>query len=136
MGMTYSYFKEKVSSRDSGFAEYEKIINDLSKIYNETEDFIFFYPKNVFNNKETRLIFFLKDGYLTIERINEKIQYEQYNCKLSSKALITDKSENNEHLLKLSFDNGTEFIFSSTNDSDDNQVKYYTRAILDLYKII
>ncbi|MGN4512062.1 DUF3908 family protein [Bacillus cereus group sp. MYBK242-2] len=136
MGLTYEEFKEKVSSRDSGFGDYGKIINDLSKLYNETEDFIFFYPRNLFNDKETRLIFFLKDGYLTIERVNEKIQYEQYKSKLLSKSLITDKYQYNEHLLKLRFDNGTEFIFSSTGDSDEYQVEYYTRAILDLYKII
>ncbi|MFH4333873.1 hypothetical protein WAJ64_23495, partial [Acinetobacter baumannii] len=72
----------------------------------------------------------------TIERVNEKIQYEQYKSKLLSKSLITDKYQYNEHLLKLRFDNGTEFIFSSTGDSDEYQVEYYTRAILDLYKII
>lgn len=137
MGMTYAYFKETVKKRElQAYEEYGKIIADLSKIYNEAKDFIFFYPKNLWNGGETELIFFLKDGYLTVEKENNNYKYEQINCKLLSKSLTKGNYEHDEYLLKLNFDNGKELIFSSKLDANEAWQKDYTKSIIDLYKTI
>lgn len=135
--MTYDEFKELAKRRElNDFIGYQKIIKDLSELYDETKDFVFFYPRNVWNNEETELIFFLKDGYLTVKKINEDYQYKQFKCKVLSKSLIKNEYEYNEHQLKLKFDNGIELFFSSTQDTNKSWVPLYSRSIINLYKSI
>jgi hypothetical protein len=137
MGMTYAEFKETVKKREiQGFDEYGKIIADLNNIYNEAEDFIFFYPKNLWNGNKTELIFFLKDGYLTVEKEKNSYQYNHFNCKLLSKSLTKGNYKHNEHILKLNFDNGREFFFSNALDANEYWLEHYTESIIDLYKTI
>lgn len=69
MRITYDEFKEKAEARELNNSDgYKRIIEDLSEFYDEAKDFIFFYPRNLYNNEETEFIFFLKDGYLTVKK--------------------------------------------------------------------
>ncbi|HDR3890316.1 TPA: hypothetical protein QCO65_004834 [Bacillus cereus] len=68
--------------------------------------------------------------------MKENYLYEQFKCKLLSKSLTKGKYEHGEHLLKLNFDNGKELFFSSTIDANEYWGVVYTRAIIDLYKVM
>jgi len=137
MGMTYEQFKENARGRNfSDSSVYLRIIKDLNELYDETKDFVFFYPRNLWNNEEIELIFFLKDGYLTIKKIKEDYQYKQFKCKVLSKSLIKNQYEYNEYQLKLKFDNGKKLFFSSTLDSNKSWASTYSQSIINLYKTI
>ncbi|PGV28853.1 hypothetical protein COD75_28280 [Bacillus anthracis] len=59
------------------------------------------------------------------------------NCKLLSKLITTSKYKHGDHLLKLEYDNGREFFFSSRLDSNEDWVEEeYTKSIINLYKSI
>ncbi|MGG3502860.1 hypothetical protein [Bacillus anthracis] len=137
MGITYTEFKERVKSREiAEFEECRIFMDDLSSLYDEEKDFVFFYPRNLFNDMETDFTFFLQDGYVTIQKKGENYQYKHYKCKLLSKELTKGRYENNDHTLKLKFDNGIELFFSSETDSNEAWTRYYSRSIIDLYKLI
>ncbi|WP_142344947.1 DUF3908 family protein [Bacillus toyonensis] len=136
MGITYTEFKERIRARDlNGFDVYKRIVEDLSELYDENADFVF-YPKNLVNEKETELFFFFKGGYLTIKKEDNNLQYEQINCKLVSKLITISKYKHDEHLLKLEYDNGRELSFSSKADANAEWVEEYTKSIINLYKNI
>ncbi|MGE7864547.1 DUF3908 family protein [Bacillus mobilis] len=137
MGMTYAEFKETVKKREvDRFEEYGRIIEDLSVLYDEEKDFVFFYPRNLWNKVETDFTFFLQDGYVTIQKVGENYQYKHYKCKLLSKELTKARYEYKDHTLKLKFDNGIELFFSSETDSNEAWTIHYSRSIIDLYKVI
>ncbi|MED3586549.1 DUF3908 family protein [Bacillus cereus] len=137
MGMTYEEFKNYAYGRDfDKFEEYQRIIKDLAELYGETNESVFFYPRNVWREEETELIFFFNDGYLTVEKVKEDYQYEHVKCKVLSKTLTKSQYEYNEHKLKVKFDNGREFFFSSTEDTNKHWVSKYSKSIIDLYKVI
>ncbi|PFM07347.1 hypothetical protein CN900_29560 [Bacillus anthracis] len=58
------------------------------------------------------------------------------NGKLVSKLITTSKYKHGDHLLKLEYDNGREFFFSSRLDSNEDWVEDYTKSIINLYKSI
>ncbi|WP_242292663.1 hypothetical protein [Bacillus cereus group sp. BfR-BA-01441] len=137
MGMTYEEFKNYAYGRDfDEYAEYQRIIKDLAELYEEKFELVFFYPRNVWNKEKTELIFFLNDGYLTVEKVKEDYQYEHVKGKVLSKSLTKKLYEYNEHQLKVKFDNGEELFFSSTKDSNKHWVSKYSKSIIDLYKAI
>lgn len=135
--MTYEEFKNYAYGRDfDKFEEYQRIIQDLNELYGETNDFVFFYPRNVWNEKETELILFLNDGYVTVKKGEKNYQYEQFRCKVLSKSLTKDPYEYNEQQLTVKFDNGKELLFNSTLDTNKAWLSKYSRSIIDLYKAI
>ncbi|MEB9437425.1 hypothetical protein [Bacillus cereus] len=138
MGMTYERFKKLAHGLDfdEKSDEYLMVIEELEKLYENAFEIVYFYPKNVWNEKETELIFFLNDGYLTVKKEKENYQYEQFRCKVVSKSLVKDYYEYNEQQLTIKFDNGKEFFFSSTEDTNKHWVSKYSKSIIDLYKAI
>lgn len=138
MGMTYDKFKKLAYGLDfdEKSGEYQMVIEELEGLYKEAFEIVYFYPKNVWNEKETELIFFLNDGYLTVKKEKENFQYEQFRCKVISKSLIKDYYEYNEQQLTVKFDNGKELIFNSTLDTNKHWVSKYSRSIIELYKAI
>ncbi|WP_275175907.1 hypothetical protein [Bacillus tropicus] len=50
--------------------------------------------------------------------------------------ITTSKYKHGDHLLKLEYDNGREFFFSSRLDSNEDWVEEYTKSIINLYKSI
>lgn len=137
MGITYQEFKEDVQKRilqdHKGFAT---IIKDLDEFYNSEKDFVFFYPKNLYNNEETELIIVLQNGFLTLKKIEDGYKCEQYYGKVKSKVITVPKFMSNNHELIVEFDNGPELIFNSFKDSNSDWVDEYSKTIKELYKII
>ncbi|ACO25915.1 DUF3908 family protein [Bacillus cereus] len=137
MFMTYAQFVESTKKRE--FEEYHQFLRlqkELEELYDVEKDFVFFYPKNLFNNKELEFIIFLEDGFLIIENAKNGYRYEQFYCELVSKSLVRDDFNNSNQQLKLVFDNGKELMLNSLADSNQNWINEYASAIKELYKII
>lgn len=137
MGLTFDEFKQFVEKREfKEFRLYSKVINQLSNFYND-KDFKFFYPRNVYNNKETELIFFLNDSYLEVKIDTQSIiTLNQYYCKVVNKALVIPGYEHGEYELRILLDNGTDLKMKSIDDSNDDWSSEYNKALKELYKLI
>ncbi|WP_066320912.1 DUF3908 family protein [Bacillus sp. FJAT-29814] len=136
MGLALDEFIKYVQNREfNNFRLYSSVINHLKNYYKEDE-FKFFYPRNIFNDKQTELLFFLKNGYLEVTMDeNSKIQIKQFYCKVVNKMLILPQYEYSEHELKISFDNGNELLFKSVEDSNEDWKPDYNAVIKDLYRL-
>ncbi|PES17529.1 hypothetical protein CN501_08290 [Bacillus cereus] len=137
MAITYNQFKESTQKREfDDHKQYLRLQKELREFYDEGKDFLFFYPRNLFNKKETEFIIFLKDGFVIVNKVENGYRYEQFYCKLVSKALVRSKFNNLDHQLNLTFDNGKELIFNSLEDSNHDWIDDYSISIKELYKII
>lgn len=137
MGLKFDEFKEYVQKREfREFKLYSKVINQLNTFYNE-KDFKFFYPRNVFNDKEKELIFFLNDGYIeaTVD-VQSIITIKQYYCKVVNKTLVIPANEHEKHELRILFNNGKELIINSLEDSIYDWITEYNKSVKELYKLI
>ncbi|PEO97011.1 hypothetical protein CN554_14635 [Bacillus wiedmannii] len=137
MFMTYTQFVESTRKRE--FEEYHqflKLQKELEELYDVEKDFVFFYPKNLFNKEKLEFIIFLEGGFLIIENANNGYRYEQFYCKLVSKSLVRSDHNNSDQQLKLVFDNGKELTLKSLADSNQNWIDEYASAIKELYKNI
>ncbi|WP_257143752.1 hypothetical protein [Bacillus cereus] len=137
LAITYNQFKESTQKREfDDHKQYLRLQKELREFYDEGKDFLFFYPRNLFNKKETEFIIFLKDGFVIVNKVENGYRYEQFYCKLVSKALVRSKFNNLDHQLNLTFDNGKELIFNSLEDSNHDWIDDYSISIKELYKII
>jgi hypothetical protein len=137
MAITFEEFKKYTQQREYGnFRNYQKIISNLSELYN-VEDFIFFYPKNIQNEKPDEFVFFLNEGYLLVTHDNNgKFVFEHINCKVVRKSLFNTSNTRSKFELKLIFDNGHEMILNDLEDSNADWVDEYSNAIKEIYKIV
>ncbi|EJR06588.1 hypothetical protein II5_02411 [Bacillus cereus MSX-A1] len=137
MSITYAEFVELNAEREfDEYSQFLKLKTELEGLYNVKEDFVFFYPKNLFNQNKWEFIIFLKDGFLTIEESKNGFLYEQFYCKLVSKSLSRHDHNKLDQHLKMVFDNGRELTLKSLADSNGDKVREYAEAIKNLYKLI
>lgn len=137
MGLSYTEFKELVRQREfNNFSSLNMIVNNLKEFYNE-EEFKFFYPKNIYNDKETELIVFLSAGYIKIKLDSDKnFVFEHCYSKVISKTLKASRYISGNHELRVMFDNGQELVFNNLEDSNSNWEDSYSESIRELYKVI
>lgn len=136
MGLSFDEFKEFVRKREfNDFRNYLDIIQLVEEFYNE-DQIKLFYPKNVYNNKEKELVFFLEEGYFIVKIVDDKYVIQQQNCRLTSKSLRTYRHHNHEQYVRLEFDNGDLFEFNSLKDSNEKWEYDYSIAIRNIYKNI
>ena len=139
MGVDYQEFKQHVKNREfQYFKSYATIIKTIDEFYDEN-DMKFFYPKNLFNDKQTEFIIFLENGLLIIKHEPEEEQqfrYEHYYCKVTSKTLLNTRNDYGNQQLLISFDNGKEIKLHNLEDSNDNWEHDYKTFIRELYKLI
>jgi hypothetical protein len=138
MGINYQEFKEYVSKRQiNNFKEFAYVIKNVEEFYDEKE-FKFFYPKNIYNDKQTELLFILENGYFlfTMKDGELNYNYNHYFGKIISKKLECTRHETGNHVLTISYDNGNNLILNNLEDSNSNWEADYSRSIRALFKSV
>ncbi|MEH7438175.1 DUF3908 family protein [Neobacillus drentensis] len=137
MALNYNEFKEYVRQRElNNYRSYLEVINNINEFYDE-KDFKFFYPRNVFNDQETELLIFFKDGYVSIRPdIDQKWVYEHHYGKVISKSLVASRYTADIHELTITFENGKKVVLDSRDDSNPDWLSDYSKVIRELFKLI
>ncbi|MGY6765702.1 hypothetical protein ACW73O_11765 [Faecalibacterium prausnitzii] len=138
MTISYAEFKEQVNSREfNNFSNWKSAIQCLEELY-DTDKFVYFYPRNLYNSNPAELIIFLEKGYLIVKRSSKDstFSFEENRCRIISKNFIATKFRNDAQVLNLVYDNGKEITLHNINDSNFDWVEEYTQSIRELYKII
>lgn len=138
MGLSYDRFKSLVRHGEiNNFRNFQWVITNLEEFYQSMEQFLIFYPKNIFNDKETELLFFLKDGFLSLKQTeDERWIYEHSHSKVLSKKLVATRYINGNHELSIVYDNGTVINLNNLEDSNFDWESGYSETIRNLYKTI
>lgn len=136
MGMEFTRFKELVSNRAYNFYRYSSAINKFGELYNE-EEILYFYPKNIFNEKDVELIFFFKNEVVVVTVDEDRnATFNHCKCKVTNKTLVLPPNEWNKHELSILFDNRDELVLKNLEDSNDDWNREYSQALIELYKVL
>jgi hypothetical protein len=135
MPISFEEYKNKLSIELGDYRSHKILITQIESLYN-VEDFKYFYPKNIFNEKEIELYIFLEDGFVhcTIEEDLDEIHH--YYGKPVSKHFTSPANGSKKVLLNVLYDNGKELLFDSREDSDFTWHHNYVKQIRELYKIL
>ncbi|MGM0807463.1 MAG: DUF3908 family protein [Bacillota bacterium] len=139
MSYTFEDFKTEISNRefDEKSKQYQYLLSTLEKYFNP-EEILSFYPRNVFNGKQEKELFFFTEKTLIIVKFDKGNKNEY--CIRSIPRKLTELSleipEYRQTGVKLSLKNGNEDIkLNSIDDSNSNWNDTFIENIQQISKI-
>ena len=135
--MEYSNFRKLVDGGDvDHYLTFKKALDYSEKMFDISE-LKGFYAKDLVNKEmATELFFFIPEGILTVLVENKRFSCLFNRSKILSKEILVEKYTNEEHVLKLTLENGASLEFNNINDSNIEWSSEYARYLKDLYLVI
>jgi Protein of unknown function (DUF3908) len=103
----------------------------LDAFYCNEKGFLAFYPKNLYNDKDTEFFILLENGFVIIKSAKDEkggCLCERSYAKITSKNMFIpgNKGGSNSYELTINFDNNQSLVFNSLEDSNqDWNTEYY-----------
>ncbi|MED1205610.1 DUF3908 family protein [Heyndrickxia acidicola] len=137
MGLTYKEFIDDIESRQfqGAYRTYKQMIKKVNELFSE-DDLLFFYPQNLFNHNQKNFIFITNFGVLTVNQDGDNTHFDIFNSKIASMQLKYPQYAQYGLTLTVSFEIGTNIVFDSMEDSNEDWNENYANSIKELYQVL